>query len=222
MMLPIGLLRFLRIKPPRPTIPWELRFLNASFKLLRVAPDELTLQGRKIIARDIIQPVWGKAKAEAFIKDRFTHAYCGDTADYLLRQAGASTKGGMSSPGKIRENWAERDGFGVVFERIKGVLPEMPRLGDLAIYQRKEKTWNGHVMPVLGSDGSEVLVSEGNHSKSRKASPDSIQDCWAAARSSTKIEGFGVRILEVDAREKDSLDGFYLTCFVRPNPEIFS
>jgi hypothetical protein len=202
--------------------PWPLRLLEAAMETVSHGYSERDLDGRRWIAKNIIGPAWGSGVADAFVLDRRTHQYCGDTADYLYRMAGKRKAGGMSSPGKVRYNWAVRDGNGTVYSRENGKFLESPRIGDIVLYQRASASWHGHVMTCLGCTNGQVLVVEGNHSQSRIGEAHSIEECWDVAVSGEYCEGVGYRIIPIDELHKDGVGGFYITAFVRPKAEVFA
>jgi hypothetical protein len=213
------------IRRPGPPIivkPWPLRLLEAAMETASHGYSEHDISGRRWIAKNIILPVWGSKVADKFVLDRRSHQYCGDTADYLYRLTGKKRAGGMSSPGKVRYNWAVRDGNGTVYARKADVFLDLPRIGDIVLHQNAESTWHGHVMVCLGCANGQVLVCEGNHSQSRYGVAHSIEEAWEVAANGEKTEGFGYRIIPIDKPDEDGIGGYYITAFVRPKAEVFA
>lgn len=197
-------------------VGWRSRATQAALSDLALGPAEALTNGRTFIANEIVGPVWGDQAAKDFIKDTSTAQYCGDTLTRWWRLAGRTAKGGLSSPGKVRYNFAERDHLGVVFDPRE----RLPLPGDAVLHQLpKPNHWQGHVMMCLATHPSGmILIAEGNHGKSMGPSVGILEPAPKYTDATygmdlTRRQGIGVRWLKASDP--------YIACCVAPNDSVF-
>jgi len=157
--------------------------------------------GADWINKNIIQPVWGPSGNVTNTQ------YCGDTVASWWHMAGLPSPKGLSSPGKIRYNFAGKDKRGEVIPVAHA------RPGDAILHQLpKPKHWNGHVMMALAVTSTHVLICEGNHGCSIGPSLKGYQP-GKKKEDQTRRQGIGIRWLR--------LDDPYLACAVAPHDSEF-
>jgi hypothetical protein len=180
---------------------WRDRAVAAALADLTLRIVESDPAGADWIDRNIIEPVWGP---KASVKDT---QYCGDTLARWWYWAGMKSRKGLSSPGKVRYQFADRDKRGTVY----GAISALP--GDAVLHQLPApQHWRGHVMMCLAKSATHILVAEGNHGCSMGPSLKS----YAPGKNGedlTRRQGIGIRWLR--------LDDPYIKCVVSPNDSEF-